>query len=77
MQNVLPRSCARAYTVSDDASADQRYLKLQQLRRHTFHYATNEMFAVTIILFYPVIEPLGWNPGSPSYLDMHGVDPAY
>ena len=25
MQNVLPRSGARAYTVSDDASADQRY----------------------------------------------------
>ena len=25
MQNVLPRSDARAYTVSDDASADQRY----------------------------------------------------
>ena len=27
MQNVLPRSGARAYTVSDDASADQRYYK--------------------------------------------------
>ena len=27
MQNVLPRSGARAYTVSDDASADQRYSK--------------------------------------------------
>ena len=26
MQNVLPRSGARAYTVSDDASADQCYL---------------------------------------------------
>ena len=25
MQNVLPRSVARAYTVSDDASADQGY----------------------------------------------------
>ena len=25
IQNVLPRSGARAYTVSDDASADQRY----------------------------------------------------
>ena len=25
MQNVLPRSGARAYTLSDDASADQRY----------------------------------------------------
>ena len=25
MQNVLPISGARAYTVSDDASADQRY----------------------------------------------------
>ena len=25
MQNVLPRSGARAYTVSDDASVDQRY----------------------------------------------------
>ena len=25
MQNVLPRSGARAYTVSDEASADQRY----------------------------------------------------
>ena len=26
MQNVLPRSGARAYTVSDDASVDQRYI---------------------------------------------------
>ena len=26
-QNVLPRSGARAYTVSDDPSADQRYRK--------------------------------------------------
>ena len=28
MHNVLPRSGARAYTVSDDASADQRYYAL-------------------------------------------------
>ena len=28
IQNVLPRSGARAYTVSDDASADQRYCRL-------------------------------------------------
>ena len=28
MQNVLPRSGARAYTVSDDASADQRYINI-------------------------------------------------
>ena len=28
MQNVLPRSGARAYTVSDDASADQRYINM-------------------------------------------------
>ena len=30
MQNVLPRSGARAYTVSDDASADQRYRPLSR-----------------------------------------------
>ena len=28
MQNVLPRSGARAYKVSDDASADQHYFSL-------------------------------------------------
>ena len=32
MQNVLPRRGARAYTVSDDASADQRYFMSQAAR---------------------------------------------
>ena len=34
MQNVLPRSAARAYTVSDDASADQRYKKDNIINKH-------------------------------------------
>ena len=33
MQNVLPISDARAYTVSDDASADQRYRIYTSLQR--------------------------------------------
>ena len=33
MQNVLPRSSARAYTVSDDASADQRYYVIKHQHR--------------------------------------------
>ena len=38
MQNVLPRSGARAYTVSDDASADQRYWH-KFIHTHTCMYS--------------------------------------
>ena len=48
MQNVLPRSGARAYTVSDDASADQRYtLNVQHISNYrdaTNCVSTNDHF---------------------------------
>ena len=45
MQNVLPRSGARAYTVSDDASADQRYCNYND-----FHKEVTTSIATILII---------------------------
>ena len=48
MQNVLPVSGARVYTVSDEASADQRYRKLKRTV-HSYIVVIDRVFVSKLV----------------------------